>query len=88
MQVQRLELRVTVGNRIEDLRKVLVASNEYSVQKLREIADEIEAWLQKVWLLCVSCHQTTPTSILKLQPFKFVFCYKTVPISLAITSPW
>ena len=45
-----------MGNRIEDLRKVLVASNEYSVQKLREIADEIEAWLQKVWLLCVSCH--------------------------------
>eukprot|EP00731_Ephydatia_muelleri_P033231 Em0026g51a len=47
-QVQRVELRVTVGNRIEDLKKVLVASNEYSVQKLREIADEIEAWLQKV----------------------------------------
>ena len=60
-QVQRVELRVTVSNRLEDLRKVLVASNEYSVQKLREIADEIAAWLQKVWLLCVSCHQTTPT---------------------------
>eukprot|EP00731_Ephydatia_muelleri_P038762 Em0897g2a len=52
-QVQRVELRVTVGNRIEDLRKVLVASNEYSVQKLREIADEIEAWLQKVSMMRV-----------------------------------
>ena len=57
-------MRVTVGNRIEDLRKVLMASSEYSLQKLRELAEEIEAWLKKVWLLSLflSPNHTHPIS--------------------------
>ncbi|KAL5510462.1 hypothetical protein EMCRGX_G006005 [Ephydatia muelleri] len=75
-QVQRVELRVTVGNRIEDLRKVLVASNEYSVQKLREIADEIEAWLQKSSgsLLSIPSSPPAPYTIVTF-PFLFAVMF-------------
>ena len=59
-----------MGNRIEDLRKVLVASNENSIQKLREIADEIEVWLQKCgYCVCLVTKPHLPC-ILKLHPFK------------------